>query len=98
MWHGNAVTDHENPATIERSTGSLSMRMLRVIVAIAFAILAAPVRAQRPGNAAAPDGLLDEMTGHWVLTGTIGGKPTTHDVDVDWILKGYGPGSLRAAW
>jgi hypothetical protein len=27
------------------------------------------------------------MTGHWVMTGTIGKKPTTHDVDVDWVLN-----------
>jgi hypothetical protein len=64
------------------------MRRLRVIVAIAFAVLVAPTaRAQRPGFAAAPEALLDKMTGHWVLTGTIGRKLTTHDVDVDWIFK-----------
>lgn len=64
------------------------MRTLRVIVAIAFAALVAPIaRAQRPEAAAAPEALLDKMTGHWVLTGTIGRKATTHDVDVDWILK-----------
>ena len=27
------------------------------------------------------------MTGRWVLTGTIAKKPTTHDVDVDWVLN-----------
>lgn len=27
------------------------------------------------------------MTGHWVLTGTIGKAQTTHDVDVDWVLN-----------
>jgi hypothetical protein len=64
------------------------MRTLRVIVAIALAALVAPTaRAQSPGAAAAAEALLDKMTGHWVLTGTIGRKPTTHDVDVDWILK-----------
>jgi hypothetical protein len=64
------------------------MRTIRVIVAVAFAALFAPTtRAQQPGAAAAPEALLDKMTGHWVLTGTIGRKPTTHDVDVDWILK-----------
>jgi hypothetical protein len=64
------------------------MRTLRVVVVIAFAVLVAPTaRAQRPEAAAASEALLDKMTGHWVLTGTIGRKPTTHDVDVDWILK-----------
>jgi hypothetical protein len=64
------------------------MRTLRLILAIAVAALIAPsASAQRPAAAAAPEALLDKMTGHWVLTGTIGREPTTHDVDVDWILK-----------
>lgn len=62
------------------------MRMLRIAVAIALAALVAPAaRAQSP--AAAPEALLDKLTGHWLLTGTIARKPTTHDVDADWILK-----------
>jgi hypothetical protein len=27
------------------------------------------------------------MTGRWVMTGAIGKKPATHDVDVDWVLN-----------
>ena len=27
------------------------------------------------------------MAGEWVLTGTIAGKPTTHDVSARWVLK-----------
>jgi hypothetical protein len=30
---------------------------------------------------------MDKMTGQWEITGTIRDKPTTHDVDVDWVLK-----------
>jgi hypothetical protein len=30
--------------------------------------------------------LLERMTGHWVLRGTIGSQPTTHDVDAQWVL------------
>jgi len=33
------------------------------------------------------DSLLDRMTGEWVLTGTIDGQQTTHDVSVSWILQ-----------
>jgi hypothetical protein len=34
--------------------------------------------------------LLDKMTGHWVLSGTIAKQQTTHDVEAVWILeKGY---------
>ncbi|MGA3286833.1 MAG: hypothetical protein ABSD46_05370 [Bacteroidota bacterium] len=32
------------------------------------------------------DSLLDRMVGHWILKGTIAGKETTHDVDVEWVL------------
>jgi len=31
--------------------------------------------------------LLDHLTGHWVLRGTIAGKPTTHDVDAEWVVQ-----------
>ncbi|MCX6170824.1 MAG: hypothetical protein NTX65_15900 [Ignavibacteriales bacterium] len=32
------------------------------------------------------DSLLDQMTGQWVLQGTIAGEETTHDVDIKWVL------------
>ena len=31
--------------------------------------------------------LLDHLAGHWVMTGTLGGKHVTHDVDAEWTLK-----------
>jgi hypothetical protein len=31
--------------------------------------------------------LLDHLAGDWVLSGTIGGKQTTHDVDARWVLR-----------
>jgi len=31
--------------------------------------------------------LLDRLAGNWVLTGTIGGKQTTHDVHAGWVLR-----------
>jgi len=40
-----------------------------------------------PSFAADKDPLLDHMTGNWVLTGTIAGQPTTHDVTAEWILQ-----------
>lgn len=35
----------------------------------------------------APLELLDRLSGHWILQGTIAGKQTTHDVQVDWVLR-----------
>lgn len=63
------------------------MHVRRLLVALAFISPIGPaVRAQSPATIA-PEALLDKMTGHWVMTGTIGKQPTTHDVDVDWVLK-----------
>lgn len=31
--------------------------------------------------------LLNRLAGDWVLTGTIGGKQTTHDVQARWVLR-----------
>ena len=32
------------------------------------------------------DTLLDHLTGHWVLRGTIHSKETTHDIAAEWVL------------
>jgi hypothetical protein len=39
------------------------------------------------GPAAAPAHLLDRLAGRWIMSGTLGGKQTTHDVEADWVLK-----------
>ena len=58
-----------------------------LLVTVAFISLVVPaVRAQNQATSAA-EALMDKMTGQWVMTGTIGKKATTHDVDVDWVLK-----------
>ena len=56
------------------------MRTLLTFLSLALAAPAA--RAQAP----APDPLLARMIGRWVLTGTIAGRPTTHDVTFAWLL------------
>ena len=63
------------------------MHARRLLVAIAFACLVVPTALAQSQAPSAPEALLDRMTGHWLMTGTIGKKPTTHDVDVDWVLK-----------
>jgi hypothetical protein len=35
-----------------------------------------------------PHALLDRLVGRWVLTGTIAGQSTTHDVEASWVLQG----------
>ena len=57
------------------------MRAWLLLLVLAFAPL---VQSQ---TSSAPEALLDKMTGHWVMTGTIARKPTTHDVDADWVLN-----------
>jgi hypothetical protein len=54
-------------------------------VAMSFLIAGSGlVSAQQP---TLRDGLLDAMTGTWILRGDIRSKPTTHDVEVAWVLN-----------
>ncbi|HEY0777734.1 MAG TPA: hypothetical protein VGD56_07185 [Gemmatirosa sp.] len=55
----------------------------RLATVLATALVAAPATAQQPTFR---DALLDRFAGRWVLTGTIAGKPTTHDVTAEWVL------------
>jgi len=59
----------------------------RILVALVLASLITPVALAQSQALSAPEALLDKMTGPWVMTGTISKKQTTHDVDVDWVLK-----------
>lgn len=34
-----------------------------------------------------PTQLLNDLVGRWLMNGTIAGKRTTHDVNVEWVLK-----------
>jgi hypothetical protein len=64
------------------------MYIRHFLVALAFiAALVAPTAFAQNQTANSPKDLLDKMTGHWVMTGVIAHKPTTHDVDVDWVLN-----------
>lgn len=58
------------------------MKSTIAIFALVLASLSA--LAQQP-TLASP--LLDHLTGHWVLRGNIAGKPTTHDVDAEWVIQ-----------
>ena len=69
------------------STGARRINARRLLVTLAFISLVVPAaRAQNQATSAA-EALMDKMTGQWVMTGTIAKKATTHDVDVDWVLK-----------
>ncbi|HTK29134.1 MAG TPA: hypothetical protein VL309_06270 [Vicinamibacterales bacterium] len=58
---------------------------LRLTAAVLAAVaLAAPARAQQPPF---HDALADHLAGDWVLTGTIAGRQTTHDVRAEWVLN-----------
>ena len=73
-----------------------------LVFALAFGCGGAPGTGGKPGGSAAPAqdqattqdqataaavALMDKMTGQWLVTGTIHNEATTHDVDVDWVLK-----------
>jgi hypothetical protein len=52
---------------------------------LACAVLAFSVSA-RADEAPFEDALLDRLAGDWVLTGTIAGGETTHDISAAWVL------------
>lgn len=56
---------------------------------VALFLLPALLLPAGAGEAASKDSLLARLEGHWVLTGTIEGQSTVHDVVADWVLKGY---------
>jgi hypothetical protein len=53
-----------------------------VLMATVFAALAA--MAQQP-PVSSP--LLDHLVGKWLLQGTVGKQPVTHDFDAEWVLQ-----------
>lgn len=56
--------------------------MKKFIVVLALCAVPVTWAQQPPVNSA----LLDHMAGRWVMEGTIGGHPTKHDIDAEWVL------------
>jgi hypothetical protein len=52
--------------------------------AAVWVLLAGAASAQQP---TLHDDLLDRLVGRWILTGTIAGRETTHDVTAEWTLN-----------
>jgi hypothetical protein len=69
------------------SSGVCPIFTRRLLATFAFTLLVASAARAQHQPTSAPEALMDKMTGRWVMTGTIGKKATTHDVDVDWVLK-----------
>jgi len=57
--------------------------MRKILTAAVVCIVVAPRLA---AQGLAPDSLFDRLVGHWVLTGTIARRQTTHDVTFQWML------------
>jgi hypothetical protein len=63
--------------------------MRRILIVAAACLAIAGSAAGQQTSAPVPP-LIDHLTGRWVLSGTIDGKQTTHDVDAEWVLNhGY---------
>jgi len=56
-----------------------------MLSAVLGALLA--VLGQAPSQARPEPALVDRLVGHWVMTGTIDKRPTTHDVDAETVLN-----------
>ena len=57
---------------------------MKSALASALILVASPCAAQQ---ATLNDPLLDRLKGEWVISGTIAGKPTTHDVSAEWVIE-----------
>jgi hypothetical protein len=58
--------------------------MARFLRGVALAVTVPSIAWAQPS--ASPGSLLEQVTGRWVLEGTIAGKPTTHEVVASWVL------------
>lgn len=61
-------------------------RIQRICAVGLLVLLAVPALSQKPSEQEATK-LLDHLAGHWVMTGTLGGKPATHDLEAEWVLN-----------
>jgi hypothetical protein len=59
--------------------------MKRLLLLAALCSITAPCVGAEPP--AGDDPWLSRLVGHWILTGRIAGKDTTHDVDGEWVLN-----------
>jgi len=61
--------------------------MKKLLQLILLFVLISPVTVKSQ-QVSQPDSLLNNLAGKWVLTGTIEGQKTTHDVDAKRVLNG----------
>ena len=61
--------------------------MKKLLQLILLFVLVSPVTVKSQ-QISQPDSLLNNLAGKWVLTGTIEGQKTTHDVDAKRVLNG----------
>ncbi len=68
--------------------------IVSTIIALSMTALGAAEQ-QRAADLAGPT-LLDQLAGHWTMTGMLGGKRITHDVDAEWSMNICGSTKCRA--
>lgn len=61
--------------------------LLNISVALVCCMVGLTARAQDSPASAVTAEILDHLAGTWVLSGTIGGAHTTHDVEAAWMLN-----------
>ena len=60
---------------------------MKTIAALLMALLIAPLALAQTLSERGT--LLDDLAGHWVMTGTIAGQEITHDLTAEWVLGGH---------
>lgn len=72
-----------------RRTEIGSRRSRRTVASCAVASLVVMGAAAAAGEELPPDGLLDRLTGSWLLEGSIDGQVVTHDVEARRVLESH---------
>ena len=62
-------------------------RARRFLQLAALLLLLAPAGPAQQPAAEPATALLDKLAGHWVLSGRLGKKQPTHDINAEWVLK-----------
>lgn len=60
------------------------MKVMHIVLGFVLVFLCAGVLVAQENSF--QDELLDHKIGSWVMTGTIGGQETTHDLEIEWVL------------
>ena len=76
------LTEYTRAACLRKHARAAARRCLHLAALLLLMAPAGPAQQPEPANA-----LLDKLAGHWVLSGRLGKRQPTHDINAEWVLK-----------